>query len=240
MIEKLDEKIQLLAHALHEEGLVIKGIRNGIRIKFETGANIDIYALRSDPSHIRARLKLFNTDENSCSDTLEDITSQLRKGFGDQATMENFRLTKNEDQILSFYARITMGNEPEAVLPGLESRIEDKETATDNCSMPNDSEIAVELLETVDSKMFRQAIDDLGLARSSFLRVVLTRIFRAAADPDELTTVIEEEAERITDPHDLMELKQISLINATDFLEPVLKLLNQYASGDSDLKMVLE
>ena len=95
------------------------------------------------------------------------------------------------------------------------------------------AEEAVNQLDTVDAKMLRQALDSLSLPRSSNVRLVLTRLFRSAVDPEELKASIAIEAEKINKSNDLQELKMIREREAAGFLTPLIALLWNEIGGDN-------
>ncbi|RJP45791.1 MAG: hypothetical protein C4548_04060 [Desulfobacteraceae bacterium] len=80
-------------------------------------------------------------------------------------------------------------------------------------------------LETIDGKMIRQSLDMMNLRRSSSIRLMLTRIFRSAVDPEELMQSIREEAEKIVTDEDRKELEIVRVMSENGFLEPVVNLL---------------
>lgn len=85
----------------------------------------------------------------------------------------------------------------------------------------------VHILEPIDSKKFRAALDDQGLSRTSMFRMVLTRIHRAASDPQELQSTIKEEANRISSSVSRNELKAMMATNAVPFLKPIIQTLHE-------------
>jgi len=84
---------------------------------------------------------------------------------------------------------------------------------------------AVAQLETIDGKMIRQRLDMMNLRRSSSIRLMLTRIFRSAVEPEELMRSIREEAEKIVTNEDRKELEMVRVLSENSFLEPVVRLL---------------
>lgn len=80
-------------------------------------------------------------------------------------------------------------------------------------------------LETIDGKMIRQSLDMMNLRRSSSIRLMLTRIFRSAVDPEELMQSIREEAGKIVTDEDRKELEMVRVMSENGFLEPVVNLL---------------
>lgn len=84
-----------------------------------------------------------------------------------------------------------------------------------------------EAFQSVDSKMFRKALDDIGIARTSLLRMAMTRIYRAIGDPKELKKTLQEEASRISQSSCKNELKMILKKNNLSFLAPIISLLHR-------------
>jgi hypothetical protein len=78
--------------------------------------------------------------------------------------------------------------------------------------------------------MFRKALDELGLARTSTLRLVLSRLQRSAIEPEELRAAAKVESEKLTGPADLEELKRISNMESDEFLRPLIDLLFEHTA----------
>ena len=222
-------------HALHAKGFTIKGIRNGIRVKLGTGTDIDFYTLRVDPEQVRGRVKLDITDEKARAAAVCDIDARIRQGLDGTAEIDEFRLSRYNKGFFQYYARLFILEikDSEEGNPGSVDLMTVPKERVIVEPMGLDLKKAVDLLEKIDSRKFRQALDELGLSRSSILRVSLTRIFRAAVDTDELEIALREEAERITDPRDRSDLERIRASNTTGFLGPLIALLHQSAGGDS-------
>ena len=82
-----------------------------------------------------------------------------------------------------------------------------------------------EELRGVDSRMFRQAMDQLGLPRSGNVRLALTRIFRDSMDPDELMATIADEADRIVGSEEQDIIKGLQKMGQATFITKILHLL---------------
>ena len=67
----------------------------------------------------------------------------------------------------------------------------------------------IEQLQNSDPKQFRLELDALGLSRSSFVRLSLTRIFRNCINREEFTASIKEEAGQIVNKNEWEDLKYI-------------------------------
>lgn len=80
-------------------------------------------------------------------------------------------------------------------------------------------------LKTVDSKMFRKSLDNLGLSRSGLVRMALTRIYRAGTDPLELTITIAEEAERISNTDEVEAINILRNTSNASFITDMAQLL---------------
>jgi len=83
----------------------------------------------------------------------------------------------------------------------------------------------VELLYSVDLKMFRQSLDKIGLSRSGIIRLSLTRIYRAAVDSDTLITALSDEADIIVKAGKQQAVKNLKLNVKDPFLKKVVCLL---------------
>ena len=83
----------------------------------------------------------------------------------------------------------------------------------------------IEELQGVDSRMFRQAMDQLGLTRSGNVRLALTRIFRDSMDADELMVTISEEADRIVSSGEQDIIRNLRKVGQVTFITNILHLL---------------
>ena len=238
---------------------------------------MDIYTLKSSPSHIRARFKTDISDETARSEKIEKVYQLLSERTRNIAEVHRFKLTKDMAEAFVYYAHLDLSETPayqETIVIGdqaeaanesyevtdvsveadaeagsaeIEASSADGETAVGQTdeqvdltdfleSEENDeseTEEAVRQLEAVDAKTLRQALDTLSLPRSSNVRLVLTRLYRSAIDPEELEESIDIEADKINTSHDMNELRMIREMQAIDFLNPLIELLWQAVSRDS-------
>jgi len=102
----------------------------------------------------------------------------------------------------------------------------DDGAAPEEASAKTGVEKAIEELATVDAKMFRKSLDMLALARSSNIRLALTRIFRGAMDEEELSRALDAESEKIVSPEDQRQLRRIKKTSTIDFLNSIIELLH--------------
>jgi len=84
---------------------------------------------------------------------------------------------------------------------------------------------AVSQLSGTDSRQFREALDSLGLKRSSILRVALTRIFRDAVDEEQVKEAVKQEAGKVSDPEERAALKKLADKNPVPFMQGMIELL---------------
>ena len=105
------------------------------------------------------------------------------------------------------------------------AKIRLKEESTEADQNNKYAEKALNQLHNVDSKMFRQGLDDLGLSRSGNVRLALSRIFRSSADAKELLASIAQEAARIAtaDEHD--EMNKLKEKGHASFISAIKELL---------------
>jgi len=89
----------------------------------------------------------------------------------------------------------------------------------------NGAKSIIEELRGVDSKMFRQAMDQLGLPRSGNLRLALTRIFRESMDSDGLMATMADEADRIVGTGEQDIVKGLQKMKQVPFITQILHLL---------------
>src|SRR6056297_25216 len=106
MAPQLDDKLRSLIDPLRALGFVLKGIPNGFRIKYEDGPDVDIYTLRFNPSHIRARIRTQVRDEAARDKMIKMIQRQIADSLDNVADLQSFRLTKDSDGVFVYYAHL--------------------------------------------------------------------------------------------------------------------------------------
>ncbi len=84
---------------------------------------------------------------------------------------------------------------------------------------------AVKALGKVDPRQFREALDHLGLKRSSSLRVVLARIFREALSEEQIMTAAKNQALKISSPEEKNALRKLREENRVPFFREIIELL---------------
>ncbi|MBS3754686.1 MAG: DUF4388 domain-containing protein [Desulfobacterales bacterium] len=82
-------------------------------------------------------------------------------------------------------------------------------------------------LQAIDASRIRAALDHFGLKRSSALRIALTRIFRDAADSEQLLTAVKRDSRKIKDSPDLSELPALKENSSNPFLKDLLEIIDQ-------------
>jgi hypothetical protein len=82
-------------------------------------------------------------------------------------------------------------------------------------------------LKEADPKMVRQELDDLGLSRSSILRLILTRIARDSFSPEEMLELVEVESKRIVSPEDKNLITELIGKSKVPFLQNIFCLLHE-------------
>ncbi|HMA84327.1 MAG TPA: hypothetical protein VKN73_01375 [Desulfosalsimonadaceae bacterium] len=277
MKPKIDPKLRSLIETFKAQGFILKGIKNGFRIKLENGHDVDVYTLKSNPSHIRARIKTKISDEAARSEKIEKIYRMLSERTRDIAEVHRFKLTKNMADAFVYYAHVDLSQTPAyqetIVIGGRAEEVSESYEVTEvsveadaeaepmevEASLAGEAPVgqadeqidltdflesgeagtpepedAVRKLEAVDAKTLRQALDNLSLPRSSNVRLVVTRLYRSAIDPEELEESIGIETEKINTDNDIAELKMIREMQAVDFLDPLIELLWQAVNRKAD------
>ena len=277
MKPKIDPKLRSLIETFKAQGFILKGIKNGFRIKLENGHDVDVYTLKSNPSHIRARIKTKISDEAARSEKIEKIYRMLSERTRDIAEVHRFKLTKNMADAFVYYAHVDLSQTPAyqetIVIGGRAEEVSESYEVTEvsveadaeaepmevEASLAGEAPVgqadeqidltdflesgeagtpepedAVRKLEAVDAKTLRQALDNLSLPRSSNVRLVITRLYRSAIDPEELEESIGIETEKINTDNDIAELKMIREMQAVDFLDPLIELLWQAVNRKAD------
>ena len=88
---------------------------------------------------------------------------------------------------------------------------------------------------SVDSRQIRWALDNLGLQRSSSLRVSLSRIFRDAVDERQVIAAAQKEARKISNSGEKAALDKLRKENHIPYMKAIIELLwqsaNEYDKG---------
>ncbi|MFW6011241.1 MAG: DUF4388 domain-containing protein [Desulfosalsimonas sp.] len=81
------------------------------------------------------------------------------------------------------------------------------------------------LLQGIDGRQFRETLDHIGLKRTSLLRTSLLRLFRNAADTNQLLDTVREESDRLSDCPEKAELDRLKDQTPQPFIKNMLELL---------------
>ncbi len=223
MDKPLDPKIVRIREALENHGFDVETNENGISVIPDSigvpGGTLDFYTLKKNPEHIRARIghKMANgfsqPDEIAtlCLHNLSGLEyarSKLEEGLLGVAKIGRFYYCGCRNDIQYYYSRVTLAEEPEEEI--LRTMLAKK---------------ALNHLTGVDSKIFRQSIDNIGLPRSSLVRLALNRIFRGSADSEEFLNVLSQEANRIAGSEEWKTIRDLSKENKDPFLSYILLIL---------------
>lgn len=209
----MDPKLKTLLKALRIRQVDVQETTGGVRLKFMEGSlpstTIDIYALRSNPDHLRAKIRGGNEAPEMTEVDLKRLRIKLQNELLGIANVGAFASLGRRGEVHYYYAHITMS----------------KKSSTDLTLVQKGAQQALEQLRGVDSGSFRKALDQLGLPRSSNVRLALTRIFRESADIEEMLTVLVQEAGMIAKSNDWRVLKDIRENNEIAYLNIVVELL---------------
>lgn len=184
-------------------------------------SSLDIYILKSNPEHLRARIRRSapkNSDDDICGEEdefsihtqadLEYLRKELQEIISEVIQIGRFHYFGCRNATHYYYAQITMEGEfSDFVLRG------------------KFAEKALVQLKGIDSKIFRQALDTLGIPRSSIVRLSLTRIFRGAEDTEELFSAVSHEAERIVNADEWKTLRDLKKNIQVPFLRNIICIL---------------
>lgn len=208
----MDPKLKTISKALRIRQVDVEPSTGGIRVTFSRGrvpTAIDIYALRSNPDHLRAKIR--GTDQSPVmADTdLKRIRIKLQNELLGIASVGAFASLGRRGEVHYYYAYITMN----------------KKSSADLTLVQKGAQQALAQLKGIDSGIFRKGLDQLGLPRSSKVRLALTRIFRESADIEEMLTVVVQEAGIIAKSNDWRILKDIREKNEIPYLNIVVELL---------------
>ncbi len=209
----MDPKLNTILKTLKIRQVDIAETTGGVRINLVEGSvpstTIDIYALRSNPDHLRAKIRgSQETPEMSDAD-LKRIRIKLQNELLGVANVGAFTSLGRRGEVHYYYAHITMS----------------KKSSTDLTLVQKGAQQALEQLKGIDSGTFRKGLDELGLPRSSKIRLALTRIFRESGDIEEMLTVVVQEAGVVAKSDDWRLLKDIREKNEIPYLNIVVELL---------------
>ena len=212
MTQAKDPKIQLINDVLQFRGFKVEDQHSGIRVHLEAAgfkeSVADIYALKSNPEEIRARLSCKASSVAADKDTINDIHKLMREGLLGVASLEEFHAFGQEGEEYIYYTHVLMEEEP-----------------TDVIHQQVFAQMAMVALRGVDAKTFRKSLDTMGLPRSSLVRLALTRIFRDSSSAQELVAATVNEASLIVEESDREAVRSLRENNEIPFLVNLIHLL---------------
>ena len=208
----LDDKIKTIHKSLRIRKVDVEEISNGIRVHFrDTGfpsLSVDIYTLRTNPDHLRAKIKGADDLPEVSDQDLKKIRIKLQNDLLGVASVGTFTSLGRRGEAHYYYAHITMSKK-----------------SADLVLIQKGAQHALEQLKGIDAGMFRKGLDQLGLPRSSKVRLSLTRIFRESDNIEEMLTVVVQEAGIIAKSPDWRQLKQVKENSNVDYLNIIVELL---------------
>lgn len=208
----MDPKIRTLLQSLRIRKFEVDEIPSGIRIDMQPigfpDVRVDIYALRSNPDHLRAKIQKKGEIGDGIDSELKKIRQKLQNELIGVATFGSFTSLGKRGDAHYFYAHVQMA----------------KKTG-DLAVVQKGAKQALAQLKGVDSKSFRMGLDEIGLPRSSQLRLALTRIFRESDDIEEMLTVLVQEAGVVSKTEEWKVLKEIKEENQIPRISILIELL---------------
>ena len=208
----MDTKIQTIQKSLRIRKVDVEEISNGIRVKIKNAGlppvSIDIYTLRSNPDHLRAKIKGGDDFQEVSDNDLKKIRIKLQNDLLGVASVGTFTSLGRRGEAHYYYAHITMSKK-----------------SADLVLIQKGAQHALEQLKGIDAGTFRKGLDKLGLPRSSKVRLSLTRIFRESGDIEEMLTVVVQEAGIIAKTADWRLLKDVKENSDVAYLNIIVELL---------------
>lgn len=208
----MDTKIKTIQKSLRIRKVDVQEISNGIRVKLSDPGlpplNVDIYTLRTNPDHLRAKIKGAEDSSEVSDSDLKKIRIKLQNDLLGVASVGTFTSLGRRGGSHYYYAHVTMSKK-----------------SADLVLIQKGAQHALEQLKGIDSGRFRKGLDSLGLPRSSKVRLALTRIFRESDDIEEMLTVVVQEAGVIAKTSDWRRLKQIKEESDVSYLNIIIELL---------------
>lgn len=226
----MDQGMQSLMAVCRVRGLAVEAIENGFRVETggAGGARIDIYRFSTDSVHALARIEGVNSGDGESMSVISVAGRLLGEKMNGIAAITPFKRSSDPGDT-SFYAMIDMAGTPdyhETV------EIMDGRHGAETEGSENLLQEAVSRLEAVDAAMLRQAMDALDLPRSGNIRIVLSRLFRSAVDPEELDAAVKAEAAKITRQSDIDAIDGLRRLASGGGLLPLIELLWAQINGD--------
>jgi len=229
--------LRSLVSVFKAQDLVLKGIATGVRVKLEPDVKIDIHNPAAGSMRAIAQIRIYHPDPDKKQEESGRICDQLRKKTTGVASIYPFKAVKDTPQVFVYEAIVDLSQSPvyhETIVfgdSGEEQAPEEAAAAETASEVPeefqNPAERAVELLETVDARTFRKALDALDLPRTSNLRLALSRLQRSAIDAEELNDTAKTEAARLTAAADIDDLGRIQSLKLPDYLDCLIALLSK-------------
>lgn len=208
----MDDKIKTIHKSLRIRKVDVEEISNGIRVHFRDAGfpslSVDIYTLRTNPDHLRAKIKGADDLPEVSDQDLKKIRIKLQNDLLGVASVGTFTSLGRRGEAHYYYAHITMSKK-----------------SADLVLIQKGAQHALEQLKGIDAGMFRKGLDQLGLPRSSKVRLSLTRIFRESDNIEEMLTVVVQEAGIIAKSPDWRQLKQVKENSNVDYLNIIVELL---------------
>jgi hypothetical protein len=219
----LDVKIRNMKDIFEGRGFIIEDSDNGFSFRLDSlgmpEAVIDFYALKTKQGQYRARVKKkFSSPEETEEEIgdislriptdLEFIRNHLEEELLGTAKIEKFHYFGCRDNAYLYYACVLMDN-----------------ADSDHFLRKSRADRALAQLKGIDSKLFRQGLDSLGLPRSSIVRLSLTRIFRNAMDAEGLLEAASSEADRIINADEWKRVRGFVKQSHVPFMRAVFYLL---------------
>lgn len=208
----MDEKIKTIQKSLRIRRVNVEELPNGIRVNLNDAAlpplSIDIYTLRTNPDHLRAKIKGIDDYPEVSDNDLKKIRIKLQNDLLGVASVGTFTSLGRRGEAHYYYSHITMSKK-----------------SADLVLVQKGAQHALEQLRGVNAGSFRKGLDQLGLPRSSKVRLALTRIFRESDDIEEMLTVVVQEAGIIAKSKEWRLLKQVKENNDVTYLNIVIELL---------------
>ncbi len=244
MNHTFEDKFAIIRESFKAGGADFLDVSGSLRVDFKSGHEVYIYGETYDNA-ITARFETKENDPEKRRQEAEKLREVIVREivFADISQFQEaqsfnkrfvYKARVDIDESVFFHETIVIGDSKtdhsdffvvqEEEQERLSDLFEPETQETDALSVV---EKAVAQLETVDAKMLRQSLDMMNLKRSSNVRIALNRIFRSAADAEELKLAIQSEASKLTSQNDLEDLRIIKTIHTDGFLEPVISLLHE-------------
>jgi len=110
MNQKIDDKVILIGKTLRKSGVGVFKHPKGVAVKLDSDSTVVVYALPSNPDHIRARIKIHEDDPLKRQTQVEQAYDSLSKRLKGVARLEVFKVSRESGGVCVYNSVISIGD----------------------------------------------------------------------------------------------------------------------------------